>query len=76
MKNTVFLNVSHVDKFVEEQQAKGNTMSWDGWDVVMFREDPMARTHPRGVYNKTWGFENRIKPTAKGFWVFDRSRLL
>lgn len=73
----MFINHNKIDQFVEAQNDKGNHLSWDGWDVLAFRPDPRARVHRRGVYvDGQWGYQNRIKVTTKGCWVFDRNLIV
>lgn len=53
------------DKFVEDQQAKGNDFYWDQYTIVHFKP------HPAGFYNGIhrngqYGFESRFEINAKG----------
>ena len=53
------------DTFVAEQQAKGNDLRWDGYEIVHFNP------HPAGFYkgvhrNGKYGFESRFEINAKG----------
>jgi len=69
----IFINHKKIDNFVERQAKKGNLISWDGWNVVVFREDKRAWSSPSGVFDRNtrqWGFTNVIAPTRKGFYVF------
>lgn len=66
------LGIKKVEKFVSQQQALGNDLRWDGWDLVFFR--PAAQ----GVYSREgafrtgeWGFENRVKVDGNGMWGVD-----
>lgn len=57
------------ERFVTEQQARGNDVRWDGWTMVFFRAADFARKDKNGVFrNGTWGFDNRVEPNTDGVW--------
>lgn len=64
----------NVEVFVEKQQALGNDVWWDGWDLMFFRPDPRAvYNKEEGAYrNNTWGFQKRVNVEAgTGIWEVD-----
>jgi hypothetical protein len=64
--------LKRAEKFVEKQQALGNDVRWDGWDIVFFREAPQAVYSKEGVVRKgTFGFDNRVKVSDSGTWEVD-----
>jgi hypothetical protein len=57
------------ERFVETQQALGNDVRWDNYDMVFFRADPRGRSKPEGAFrNSQWGFENRFPVDDDGAW--------
>lgn len=61
-----------VEVFVKRQQALGNDVRWENYDLVFYRPDP------RGVYSKdgafrhgAFGFENRVPVSDDGTWEVD-----
>lgn len=71
MKGTimVILNYKRAHKFVSEQQAKGNEIYWNGWDMTFFKPTPNGFMNKRGVFrNGRWGIETRISCDTKGLW--------
>ncbi len=59
------VNWDDADKFVEQQQAKGNDFYWDQYDIMHFQP------HPAGFYkgvhrNGQYGFEKRFEINSKG----------
>lgn len=72
------LGIKKAEKFVKEQQALGNDVRWDGWDMVFFRAHPAAvySVDPKGRANGVWrngsyGFETRVNCNDKGLWEID-----
>lgn len=66
------LGIRKVEKFVKEQQALGNDVRWDGWDMVFFRPSEKAIYKGEGAFrNGVWGFDNRVSPNEKGVWEVD-----
>jgi len=66
------LGIRKVEKFVKEQQALGNDVRWDGWDMVFFRPSPKAVFSREGAFrNGVWGFDNRVSPNGSGVWEVD-----
>lgn len=72
------LGIKKVEKFVKDQQALGNDVRWDGWDMVFFRPVPSAvysvdeNNKPNGVWrNGSYGFETRVECDTKGLWKID-----
>lgn len=62
------------ERFVTRQQKLGNTVRWDGWDLVFFREAPQAvySTDPSAVIrNGSYGFDNRVPVSESGTWEVD-----
>ncbi len=63
------LNIEEAEKFVDEQQALGNRVWWDGWSIIMYRPDGRAMYSERGVLRDgTVGFETVIEPSPQGTW--------
>jgi hypothetical protein len=55
--------------------ARPGLRRWDGWCIVIWKEDPAAFCKPTGVYrNGKWGTERAIAPNAEGLWVVNGSR--
>lgn len=72
------LGIKKVDKFVNQQQALGNDVRWDGWEMVFFQPAPSAvysvddSGRPNGVWrNGSYGFETRVECNPKGLWEID-----
>ena len=66
------LSIRKVEKFVKEQQALGNDVRWDGWDMVFFRPSPKAIFSNDGAFrNGVWGFDNRVSSNEQGVWEVD-----
>lgn len=66
------LGIKRAENFVRQQQALGNDVRWDGWDIVFFR------TAEKGLYSKSgafrngqWGYENRVTVNESGIWEVD-----
>ena len=56
------------DRWVAEQQDKGNDVRWDGWVMVFFRAARGA-FHGGGVQRDgVWGYETRVEVSDKGHW--------
>lgn len=65
----ITLKYRNVDSFVERQQAAGNDVRWDGWDMVFFKPHRKAHRSKNGRYrNGLWGFEERVSPNRYGKW--------
>lgn len=63
-------------RMVRKQQAAGNDVKWDGWDIVFYRADPAARTSKHGVWrNGEYAFENRFSVNSEGIWKVDGRNL-
>lgn len=64
--------LADAERFVTRQQALGNDVRWDGWNIVFFRPSP------KGVYDRNgafrdgrWGFDNVSPLEADGSWRVD-----
>lgn len=72
-------NLKSAHRMVREQQALGNDVRWDNYDIVFFRgnvdrpqDTAHAITSPAGAFrNGIWGFENRVSVDAAGLWHVD-----
>lgn len=72
-------NLKSAHRMVREQQALGNDVRWDNYDIIFFRGDtanPGATAHaitsPAGAFRKgIWGFENRVSVGTDGLWHVD-----
>jgi len=61
---------------VSKQQALGNDVRWDGWDIVFFRPAPQAVYSQNGAWrNEQWGFDNRVVVDERGKWNVDPRNL-
>lgn len=56
------------DKFIAEQQAKGNDCFWDGWTMVFFRPHRGGFRGGGVKRDGRWGFLTRVEVDDKGFW--------
>lgn len=64
--------IKKAEQFVGKQQALGNDVRWDGWDMVFFREAPQAVYSKQGVFrNGVYGFDNRVIVNEQGIWEVD-----
>lgn len=64
--------MKRAEKFVKQQQALGNDVRWDGWDIVFFRESEKGVYSKDGAFRKgTYGFENRVSVSNDGVWEVD-----
>lgn len=65
-------SLTNAEQFVAEQQALGNDVRWDGWDIVFYREADHGIWSPDGAFrNGTWGFDNRYAVNGNGEWEID-----
>lgn len=56
---------------VHRFQSSYENSYWDGWDLVLFKQDPRGATSKRGEYiNNQWVTTNRISPDSNGTWRF------
>lgn len=70
----LILGVKKVEKFFKVQRGLGNSIRWDGWDLVFFRPVKTAMYDPTGVWDETqgsYGYETRVTPDEKGLWRID-----
>lgn len=45
-------------------------VSWEGWDLVLFRPTPVGYSKPQGMFKDgKWGMATRVSPDAAGNWV-------
>lgn len=66
------LGIKKVKRFVEQQQALGNDVRWDGWDLVFFRPAEAGIYSKDGAFrNGVWGFDNRVSVNDAGVWEVD-----
>lgn len=74
----ITLGFDEVDEFVSNQQALGNSVRWDGWDIVFFKRTDHGFTNEKGAFKRVsspskkrgghWGMELRITPDSSGVW--------
>lgn len=65
----VVLNYDTVDTFVSEQVAKGNNVSWHGWDLVFWKENSNGFNDKHGALrNGKWGVRAIVEPDSSGLW--------
>lgn len=66
------IGIKKADKFVKQQQALGNDVFWDGWDMVFFRPDNRGMFNKAGAFrNGVWGFKNTVPVNENGKWEID-----
>lgn len=66
-------SIDKAESFVAKQQAAGNNVRWEGWDLVFFTPDDQAYYSRNGAFRDgSWGFLNRSAVTTKGEWKIDR----
>jgi hypothetical protein len=64
--------LEEAERFVTRQQGLGNSVRWDGWDMVFFREAPEAVYSLNGVIRDgRYGFDNRSNVQNDGTWSVD-----
>jgi hypothetical protein len=64
--------LEEAERFVTRQQGLGNSVRWDGWDMVFFREAPEAVYSLIGVIRDgRYGFDNRSNVQNDGTWSVD-----
>lgn len=71
MPNNNVLDFNSVDSFVEKQKRRGIDVSWEGWDLVFWRENPDGFLNKNGVFNKKtgkWGIASRVTVNSSGNW--------
>lgn len=67
--NRVILNYDTVDAFVSEQNAAGNNVFWNGWDLTFWRENSDGFYDKNGSFrNGQWGVQATVEPNAQGLW--------
>lgn len=65
---TINLTYSNVEAFVNEYQ-KSNDIFWDGWNIVIHKNDTGAFYSPKGrYYNGKWGYQHVTSPDDAGVW--------
>jgi hypothetical protein len=73
----ILKSLGSAEKFVKAQQSLGNTLRWEGWDIVIFWPQKYAAQSVEGVYDRAtqqWGFTRRVPVSADGTWeVPDRN---
>jgi hypothetical protein len=62
------LNSNTVDKFVRIQNAKGNDVRWEGWQLVFFKRNPRGFSSKYGAFRNGWGMETRVDVNEAGEW--------
>lgn len=63
------LNYDQAHKYVEDQQAKGRKVFWDGWKIITFTPTPscLFRTDARFIDGQ-WGIAKSYPPNSDGKW--------
>ncbi len=65
------LDYKSAHRFVREQRALGNSVRWDGWDMVFWKPTRHGFTSVNGSYDRDkerWGVESRIAVDTNGMW--------
>jgi hypothetical protein len=61
-----FLDYKAAHNYVDSQN---DNVFWDGWDMVIFKPSPVARTRSNGMLrNGVWGTAHRIRVSERGTW--------
>lgn len=63
------LNYETAHEFVSAQSKKGRDVSWDGWDIVLWKPSPYGESSSRGSLRNAWGIETRCSPNEQGYWL-------
>lgn len=64
--NTMIVDHTEADNFMDRQVAKRNDVRWDGWDMIFFAPH-RAAFFKGGVKRKgRWGFETRVTVDEHG----------
>lgn len=72
---TINLNYDNVDSFIQEYQ-KNNIVFWDGWNIVIHKNDAGAFYSPKGRYhNGKWGYQHVTGPDEQGVWRINARNL-
>lgn len=77
----ITLGYDTVESFVEQQNRRGNTVNWDGWDLVFFSPSPRAVYVPNSQHSDIpeirtggeqregkWGFKTIVAVNKEGKW--------
>ena len=62
------ISFKKIDRFILEQQARGNDAYCDGWTMVFFRPHRGGFRGGGVKRNGQYGFETRVGTDSKGFW--------
>ena len=63
-------------RMVRKQQALGNDVVWDGYDMVFYRPADHAMYSKEGVWrNGQFAFANRVQVNSEGIWQVDGRNL-
>lgn len=63
------LDYKSAHRFVREQRSLGNSVRWDGWDMVFWKPTRHGFTSVNGsFYKDRWGVESRISVDSNGVW--------
>lgn len=55
--------------FVRQQRSLGNSVRWEGWDMVFWKPTRHGFTSVNGAFvNGRWGVESRVSVTSEGVW--------
>lgn len=65
----VVVDYNSVETFVDEQTQKGNDVSWDGWTLVFFKQNPNGFNDRNGAFKDgKWGVKARVDVDRDGLW--------
>lgn len=68
----LILTEDKIDAFVQEQNALGNDVWWEGWELCFHRPDPRAiYSGDGGFRNGVIGYVNRVPVSENGTWGID-----
>lgn len=69
-------DIKSAHRMVRQQEAMGNDVRWDGWDIVFFRPAEHAIHSKDGAFRGgVWGFDNRVVVNSEGIWKVDQRNI-
>jgi hypothetical protein len=65
----ILVNYEESEKFIADNRARGIDVSWDGWTMVFWKQNPNGFNDKNGAFkNGRWGVQSRISPNEAGQW--------
>ncbi len=67
----IVLDYQSAHTYVESHE----NVSWNGWDIEIFKSSPRLATRPEGVFRfGEWGQKTTIPPSADGLWRINNEK--